>query len=146
MTRSRIAGTLLVGLLLALVAGPAVAEGETIPVNVLVTHLSKEPGGIDPGGRFLHGKLQNQFRYESLKVITKKRIEMTLDEVSRFDLPNGKAVHMRPIHKGEGGVLMAVDVEGAAKLDARVKSHKPLVIRAGPYKKGSLVLSLELDY
>jgi hypothetical protein len=122
------------------------AEGEHIPVNVLVTHLSSQGVGVDPRAQFLDNRLRKQIVYDSLEVLKKQRINMLLDEVSKFDLPNGKAVRMRPIHKGEGGVLLAVDVEGAAKLDVRVKSHHPVVIRAGPYKQGSLVLSLELDY
>jgi hypothetical protein len=125
----------------------AQAEGGTrIPINVLVTHLSNEGLGVDPPARFLDSKLKEQFRYDSLKVIQTQRLELALDEVGQVDLPNGKAVRMRPIHKGEDGVLMAVDVEGAAQLDVRVKSRHPVVIRAGPYEEGSLVLSLELDY
>jgi len=145
-TRCRIARVLVAAALLA--AGMASAEdGPTrIPINVLVTHLSNEGVGIDPPARLLDNKLKQQFRYDSLQVIQKQRLTLALDEVGKVDLPNGKAVRMRPIHKGEEGVLMAVDVEGAAQLDVRVKSRHPVVIRAGPYKDGSLVLSLELDY
>lgn len=144
--RSSCAFGLVLGLLLWASAPAALAEGERIPVNVLVTHLSSQGNGVDKGARLLDDRLKQQFRYDSLRVIKKQRIVMSLDEVSKFDLPNGKGVRMRPIHKGDKGVLMAVDVEGAAKLDVRVKSHHPVVIRAGPYKQGSLVLSLELDY
>ena len=154
MTRSRSAATLsgiapalFVGLWVWAAGAPAAAEGETISVNVLVTHISKEGAPrIDPSARFLDDRLRDQIIYDSMRVIKKRRIDLQLDEVSTFNLPSGKTVHLRPIHKGEGGVLMAVDVEGAAKLDIRVKSHHPVVIRAGPYKGGSLVLSLELDY
>lgn len=154
MTRSRsavtlsgIAPALVVGLWLLAAGVPAAAEGETIPVNVLVTHISNEGvPGIDPSAQFLDQRLRGQFIYDSMRVVKKRRINLQLDEVSEFNLPSGKAVRLRPIHKGEAGVLMAVDVEGAAKLDIRVKSHHPVVIRAGPYKGGSLVLSLELDY
>jgi hypothetical protein len=131
-----------------LAAGVASAEDDKdrIPINVLVTHLSNEGKGVDPPAQFLDNKLKQQFRYDSLQVIQKERLTLAIDEVGKVDLPNGKAVRMRPIHKGEDGVLMAVDVEGAAQLDVRVKSRHPVVIRAGPYEEGSLVLSLELDY
>ena len=154
MTRSRstpsragIASALLVGLLVWAAGVPALAEGEAIRVSVLGTHLSNQGvPRIDPSAQFLDKRLRSQFRYDNIRVIKKRRISLQLDEVGTFNLPSGKAVRLRPIHKGKGGVLMAVDVEGAAKLDIRVKSHHPVVIRAGPYKGGSLVLSLELDY
>ena len=37
-------------------------------------------------------------------------------------------------------------IQALRQMDVRVKSHHPVVIRAGPYQGGSLVLSLELDY
>ena len=146
-TRSGIAPALLVGLWVWAAGVAAAADGEVIPVNVLVTHLSNEGAPrIDPSAQFLDKRMRGQIVYDSMRVVKKRRINLQLDEVGTFNLPNGKAVRLRPIHKGEKGVLMAVDVEGAAKLDIRVKSHHPVVIRAGPYKGGSLVLSLELDY
>lgn len=147
MTKEELARAALAGLLLLGVATAATAQApaKPIPVNVLVTHLSNEGVGIDPSARMLDTKLRNQLRYDSLRVIKKQRMLMPLDEVTQFDLPNGKTVRVRPIDRNAQGVLMAVDVQGAAKLDARVESHKPLVIRAGPYQKGSLVLSLEPD-
>ena len=146
MQRRRISLALAVGLLVWAAGSAAGAEDEHIPVNVLVTHISNQGVGVDQHARLLDNQLKGHFLYDSISVLKKQRINMVLDEVAKFDLPNGKAVRMRPIHKGDKGVLMAVDVEGAAKLDVRVKSHHPVVIRAGPYKQGSLVLSLELDY
>lgn len=145
MTRDDFARAALAGLLLLGVATAATAQGKQIAVNVLITHLSNQGVGIDPSARLLDTKLRNQLRYNSLRVIKKQRMLMPLDEVTQFDLPNGKTVRVRPIDRNAQGVLMAVDVQGAAKLDARVENHKPLVIRAGPYQKGSLVLSLEPD-
>jgi hypothetical protein len=133
---------------LALLLGPsgAGAEGATIPVNVLVTYLSSEGTGVDPSARRLDEKLRKQFRYDSLQVLEKRRIDLEMDGVGTIDLPNGRAARLSPIHEDEAGVLMAVDVEGAAKMDARVQNGHLLVIRAGSYKEGDLVLSLEPDY
>ena len=141
MTRAMLAALILLAWAL-----PGWAQSERIPVEVLVTHHSNQGRGIDPSAQSLDKRLRPAgIAFDSIRVLKRERMNLTLDEVSRFQLPNGKAVRMRPIHKGAGGVLMAVDVEGAAKLDARMQSHKPVVIRAGPHQKGHLVVSIELE-
>ena len=134
-----------------MLSGYASAEPEKkeacqrVPMNVLVTHLSNDGSGVDPDAKRLDGKLRRQFKYNSLRVIEKRRIDLDVDQVGTIDLPNGRAARVQPIHKGDQGILMAVDVENAAKIDARVKNHNLLVIRAGKYDDGDLVLSLEPD-
>lgn len=120
-------------------------ECKRVPVNVLVTRLSNEGTGVDQEGRRLDEKLRGQLNYDSLEVIEKRRIDLEVDQVGRIDLPNGRSARVQPIHKSDEGILMAVDVENAAKIDARVKNHNLLVIRAGKYDDGDLVLSLEPD-
>lgn len=142
-----------VAVALALVAGLLLGAGasaqgkdERIPMNVLVTQLSNQGKGVDRDARELDGKLRGQFKYDSLQVLQKRRIDLKLDEVGTIRLPNGRVARVQPIHRSEEGVLMAVDVENAAKIDARVRNHNLLVIRAGKYDDGDLVLSLEPDY
>jgi hypothetical protein len=50
------------------------------------------------------------------------------------------------MHRGAKGVLMAVDVQGAVKLDARARNHHKVVIGAGEYEDGNLAVSIEPDY
>jgi len=50
------------------------------------------------------------------------------------------------MHKGAKGVLMAVDVQGSVKLDARAPNHHKVVIGAGEYEDGNLAVSIEPDY
>jgi len=138
--------TLAVALGWLLGASAAVAEEGRIPVEVLVAHLSSEGSGVDPSAERLDRKLRGQFKYSSLKVLQKRRLDLAIDEVGTLDLPNGKAARVRPISKTDTGVLIAVDVEGAAKMDVRAKSGHLIVIRAGAYEGGNLVLSLEPDY
>jgi hypothetical protein len=130
-----------------LFAGAASAErAEKIPVKVLVTHVSNDDSGVEPAAKGLHRHLEkNQFSFNSVKVIHKKRVVMELDEVHRIPLPNGRKARIRPISQRENSVLMAVDVEGSVKVDARVRRHKPFIIRAGKHDGGNLVISLELD-
>ena len=129
-------------------AGLAAADDSevTIPVNVLVTHLSDEEGGVDAGAEGLDRRLRKQFRYNSLRVIHKQRMNLKVDEVGTIQLPNGRAARIRPIHMGEAGVLMAVDVDEAVKTDVRVRNRHMVVIGAGDYGDGTLAISLEPDY
>lgn len=130
-----------------LTAGLASAEeAQPIPVKVLVTQVSNEGSGVDPSARGLHKALiDNSFAFDSVKVIYDKRVVMQLGGLHSIPLPNGRKARISPISQREGSVLMAVDVEGSVKVDARVSRHRPFIIRAGPHEKGNLVLSLELD-
>ena len=147
MTRLSIAWALVAAVVLVGASG-AWAQGKKgrVPIRVLVTHLSNHGVGIDPDAKQLDEKLSRQFKYDSLKVLQKRTINLELDEVGEIRLPNGRAARVQPIHKGKDGLLMAVDIEGALKTDARVKNHNQLVIRAGRYEGGDLVISLEPDY
>ena len=135
------------GLLLALVlgvgAGAAQAQEQRIDVELMVSHVSNAAGEIDPRGRKLHRKLQDQFRYESLRVLQIRRLRLALDEVASVGLPNGKSVRVRPLQLSGGGVLMTVDVEGAARMDLKIRKGHLVVIGAERYQDGKLVISLE---
>ena len=133
-----------------LFAGAAAAQEETaelIPVKVLVTHVSNEgEGGVDPSAKGLHDAFRrNQIQFKNIKVISKRRIQMELDEVYKIRLPGGRKAHIRPISRRGDSALMAVDVERSVKLDARVRRGKPFIIRAGRHNGGNLVIQLQLD-
>jgi hypothetical protein len=115
--------------LCALAAAPALADPKNkpkkppIPLRVMVTRLSNEGRGIDPGARDLENKLSNQgIRYDSAQVLEKKRMQLQMNE---------------------DGVLMAVDVDGGSKADVRAKPNHTVIFSAGPYEDGKLVLSVE---
>lgn len=157
MSTCRVAGTGLAGGLMGWLAAGSVAlavlvalpsfaqQADRVPVDVLVTRLSNDGKGVDPEAARLHQKLRGQFNYDTLQVLEKRRLDLAVGEVGRVRLPNGRQARLSPLQLGDGDVLMAVDVEGAAKLDARVKSHNLVVIRAGQHEGGDLVLSLEPD-
>jgi len=113
---------------------------------VMVVYTSDGDGGIDPRARDLDRKLKGQLRYRSMQVLREERVDLHIDRVGTVALPDGRAVRMRPLHKGRRGVLMAVDVEGAVKLDARTANHHKVVIGAGSYQDGNLAISIEPDY
>src|SRR6267142_7263276 len=119
---------------------------DRVPVNVIVVHTSEGEGGVDPRARDLDEKLKKQLRYNSMRVIQQERVDLEMNRVGTVQLPDGRKVRMRPMHKGAKGVLMAVDVQGAVKLDARAPNHHKVVIGAGEYENGNLAVSIEPDY
>jgi hypothetical protein len=121
-------------------------RSDRVPVNVIVVHTSESEGGVDPRARELDAKLKTQLRYKSMRVLQEERVDLHVDQVGTVRLPDGRAIRMRPMHKSDKGVLMAVDVEGAVKLDARAPNHHKVVIGAGEYEDGNLAVSIEPDY
>ena len=81
-----------------------------------------------------------------MRVLQEERVDLEMNQVGTVQLPDGRKVRMRPMHKGAKGVLMAVDVQGAVKLDARARNHHKVVIGAGEYEDGNLAVSIEPDY
>jgi hypothetical protein len=151
LTWSRLAARWTAALALcACIAAPALADPKDkpkkskVPLRVMVTRLSNDGRGIDPGARDLENKLSNQgIRYDSAQVLEKKRMQLQMNEVGTIDLPNGRKARVRPMHRSEDGVLMAVDVDGASKADVRAKPNHTVIFSAGPYEDGKLVLSVE---
>jgi hypothetical protein len=114
-----------------------------IDVQVLVCHAAPAAGGVDAACRELDAKIGAQFRYESLKKLQTRVLELALNEVGSVRLPNGKSLKVRPLQVDDGGVLLAVDVEGAVRTDVKVANGNLVVIGADAYKDGKLVISLE---
>jgi hypothetical protein len=122
------------------------AGSNRVPVNVMIVQTSNKKGEVDPRAQGLHEMLKKQLRYKSMRVIQEQRVDLEMNQVGTVDLPDGRKVRMRPLHKGAKGVLMAVDVQGAVKLDARAPNHHKVVIGAGEYENGNLAVSIEPDY
>ena len=136
--------------LAVLAAGGAVADESSldprVPIHVMVVHTTNERGEIDPRARALDADLKKQLRYRSIRVIREERVTLHVDQVGTIPLPDGREVWVRPMVKGKRGVLLAVDVEGAVKLDVRARNHHRVVIGAGPFENGNLAISLEPDF
>ncbi|HXK23981.1 MAG TPA: hypothetical protein VMS55_15030 [Myxococcota bacterium] len=156
MTWSRVAAGLAASLaLLGLCAGTAFADpqnpkgegkgrGKSIQMRMMVTRLSNDGRGVDPKAKDLESKLSSQgIRFDSAEVLQKKQLEMGVGEVHTIDLPNGRKARVQPLHQGEDGLLMGVDVEGSSKADVRARPNHTVIFSAGPFRDGKLVLSLE---
>jgi len=125
--------------------GPARRPG-TIGFQMTVSHVSPSPGPIDPRGAALHRRLKDEIRYESLRVLEQRRLDLAVDEIGTLQLPTGRRLRVRPLDVGKQGVLVAIDVEGSMKTDLRVPNHKLVVIGGQPYEGGRLVITLEPEY
>lgn len=134
--------------LLLLGATAATAEApRQIEVEILVSHLSDRAGDVDPRLNRLHDNLKRQFRYESLRVLDRKKLALRLGELGSLRLPNGRTLRLRPMQVNDEGVLMAVDLEGSIQLDLRVPNRKLVVVGPGwEYEDGRIVVSLEPRY
>ena len=126
------------------VALPAAAQPERlIDMEVMVTHISNRTGGIDPSGRKLDGKLRDQFRYESLRVLQHRNLSLRIDQVGKMKLPNGRSLRIRPLQLSDRGLLTAVSVEGTLQTDLRIRNGHLVVIGAERFEDGKLIISLE---
>lgn len=131
---------LLAGLLLA---APALAQtARRVALSLTVSHASPHPGPIDPEAARLHESLR-EFRYQSLRVIERRRLDLRTGEIGGLELPTGKRVQVRPLHMGPAGVLVALDIENTLHTDMRLLDRKPVVIGVDRYDDGKLILTLE---
>lgn len=136
-------GAALLVLVLAAASPSAAQPGRTVRLDLTVSHASPHPGPVDPAAAQLHERLRSDFRYESLRVIERRRLDLRTGEIGGLDLPSGKRVRVRPLHMGAGGVLLAVDIENTLHTDMRVPDRQPVVIGVDRYEDGKLILTLQ---
>lgn len=132
---------------LLLVAGSAWSEGERrFHVDITVAEISDAKGGIDKRAKRLDDKLRKKFRYNSLRVLQERRLDLEMDEVGSVKLPTGRMFRVRPLNLGDRGLLMAVGWEGEMMMDMRAPNHHLLVIGGPAHGDGQLVISIEPEY
>lgn len=138
---------LAIGALLLLAAGPAIGQAvRRVRLDLTVSHATMQPGPVDPTAAELQASLREDFRYESIRVLERRRLDLKLQEIGGLDLPTGKRVRIRPLHMGEGGVLLAVDIEDTLHTDVRIPDRRPVVIGVDRYLDGKLILTVQPDY
>ncbi len=141
------------GLLVVIVSGallagsPAWRQAERrFSVQVTVAQISDAEGKIDERAKRLDRSLRKKFKYNSLTVITERRLELRLDQVGSVRLPNGRMFRVRPLNLGDRGLLMAVGWEGEVMMDMRAPNNHLLVIGGPAHRDGQLVVSIEPHY
>ena len=138
---------LLFALALLVLNGTALAQAvvQRVGLSLMVSHASQRPGPIDPAAEWLDRSLRNEFRYQSLHVIEVRHLDLGLQEIAVVVLPTGKHVNIRPLNVGDGGLLLAVDIEGTLQTDLRVANRNPVVIGVERYQGGKLIVTLQPD-
>lgn len=121
-------------------------EVRRISLAIMVTHASSSPGPVDPPAARLDSELRRDFRYGSLRVLERRRMVLRMDEIGSMQLPNGRALRVRPLNVAGDRLLMAVEVEGAVDTDLRLRNHKKVSIGSHRWKGGTLVITLEPDF
>jgi len=131
----------------ALLAGSAAAqELQRVGLSLTVSHASQQPGPIDPGAAEVHRRLHDEFRYESIRVLDRRHLDLHLQEIGGVDLPTGRRVQLRPLSLSPTGVLISVEIPGMLQTDVRVSNRKQVVIGVDRYEDGKLILTLQPDY
>ncbi len=135
-------------LLVVLLPAVALAQPASVALDVMVVHTSDAEGGVadDPRARKADGILGRQIKYNSLKVVDSKQRKVALNETWKVMLPNGRHFLVQPLDVGSHGVLAAIDLEGSAQVDARIKKKTPFVLGPQSYEGGNLSVILEVDY
>ncbi len=141
-------GLWVVAVALALLAGSGAwaQDGRKFQVKVTVAEISDAKGAIDKRAKRLDLNLRKKFKYNSLKVIKERRLDLALDEVGSVKLPNGQMFRVRPLDLGDRGLLMAVGWEGEVMMDMRAPNNHLLVIGGPAHGDGQLVVSIEPHY
>jgi hypothetical protein len=144
-------GAALLSAALVLAGSAAVARAEGPPVDairfvVMVSHISDEPGPIDARAARLDAELRDQFRYQSLRVVETRTLDLALDQAGSVALPGGNTLSLKPLLRDARGALLAVDLPGVIQVDMRVRSGQLVVLGAQRYQDGKLVISLEPSF
>lgn len=138
---------LLVALAVVLGTGEARAQSaERIGLVLTISHATQRPGPVDPEAVEIHRRLQQEFLFQSLRVIERRHIDLRLQEVGGMVLPTGKRISLRPMSLSATGVLIAVEIPGTLETDVRVPNHQHVVIGLDRYEDGKLILTLQPDY
>lgn len=135
------------GLAVLGLALPVLAEAvQQVSIQIVVSHVSRSPGPVDPRGAELHRQLRNDFRFQSLRVLEQRLVRLRIDEIGQMRLPNGSMVRLRPLQLSGDRLLVAVEV-GDVQTDLRMHNHRKVVIsHPQPWENGRLVISFEPSF
>jgi hypothetical protein len=139
---SKLAGLCAVLVLAAglLWAGPAAAQN--VSVQVIVSHASQQKGPMEAPNLLPPG-----FDFQSHKILQRKTFDLALGQEGQLELPNGKAVKLRPESIQGNQLMMFVEVEGATKSELRMRNGKRVTIRHPQrYENGNLLVHLEARF
>lgn len=144
--RRALARTAIIAALVFLTTGGVALaqEVQQVVFRIEISHLSRNPGPVEQPDLF--NRLRQDFRYESLRVITRRRLRLNLEEVGGVDLPTGRRIQISPVNLDSRGVLVFLEIEDGEQMDLRVPNRHPVVVGIERYKDGKLVLQVTPEY
>lgn len=134
-------------LVVALCAGPALADDEKIRIGVTVTHVSDADDGVDPKARPLLDALEdNKIRYKSATVVREVDFDLAPGDGGSVEIDGARKAHLQLMQVDARGALVAVDVDGGVKVDAKVRrGGRGFVVDAGKVGDGRRLLEIEAE-
>ncbi len=127
-----------------LTASSAMAEAESaFELEVVVVNLTGDHSGIDKGAERLHKELKSQFRYEGIRVLQTKQLNLSVNDVHDMKLPTLRRLRLRPLVIEEGSTLISVEISGLVQSDLRLAKGQLIIIGAEKYGNGRLVIALQ---
>ncbi|MCP4038689.1 MAG: hypothetical protein GY733_17240 [bacterium] len=127
-----------------IVSGPARADEKGgFAIDVIVASLTKDKDGIDQGAKRLHKELQNQFRYQGIRVLETTSVPLEADRVWDMKLPTRRRLRVRPLVVEKDSALISVEISGLVQSDLRIEKGQLIIIGAERFGSGKLVIALE---
>jgi hypothetical protein len=120
-------------------------ESHTFELKVIVASLTNQHNKIDKGAKRLHKELKNQFRYEGIRVLETRELELLVDDVFDMKLPTRRRLRIRPLVIEAESALFSVEISGLVQSDLRIKEGQLIIIGAERYLDGKLVIALQAD-
>jgi hypothetical protein len=120
-------------------------EKPTFELEVIVANLTNEHSKIDKGAKQLHKELKDQFRYEGIRVLETRELELSVDDVFDMKLPTRRRLRIRPLVIEKKSALVSVEISGLVQSDLRIKEGQLIIIGAEKYLDGKLVIALKAE-
>jgi hypothetical protein len=121
-------------------SGAALAE-DTVPVQADVVFASTAPGVVEPTLAPMQAKLGARVKYQTLRRLSSRRLELRAATAARVELPNAKVAELSLVALKQHVAEVRVKVP---PVDATYSlgKEKSLYVQAGPHQAGELWLVL----
>lgn len=117
-------------------------EKPTFEIEVIVARLTTESDKIDRGAKRLHKELKEMFRYEGIRVLETRELELSVDDVFDMKLPTRRRLRLRPLVIEKKSALVSVEISGLVQTDLKLREGQLIIIGAERYLDGKLVIAL----
>ncbi|MFO0595501.1 MAG: hypothetical protein U0228_09360 [Myxococcaceae bacterium] len=125
-----------------LIAAPVLAADPVVPVQADVVYASTTAGQVDPALTRMRDAMASKVKYQTMKKLDGKKLELVKDKTQTVALPNQKTAEV---------VLQSVSNDNVATLKVKLPPteatyslarEKALYLQGGPHDGGDLWLVL----